>query len=170
MNTNRTIWKFVCVVVGCVGVVFNLILFYLWKYDIDALKTESHKFYVASAINLMAGIIWFCGIWKNKTALMATSLCWWSLQLSLWLFVILIYLIIIVCRKFDQRLKYDGYIRDIVDVYNVDDAMAVRGTAFHVSFYLIAVICYAKLKDAIQKHRLKVPRASVVYTAAPTEW
>lgn len=43
---------------------------------------------------------------------MAISLYWWSLQLSIWLFLLLIYLI---CHDFDNRNKYDGWIYALVE-------------------------------------------------------
>lgn len=46
---------------------------------------------------------------------------------------------------------------------------AVSFAVFQVIYYLLAVVCYAKLKDVIWKRGFYMPRANVVYTAAPME-
>lgn len=66
MNSScrrKAIWKFVASVVGCVGMAFNVFLFYHLMYDNEIFNILSIKpyIYVTSAINLMASIIWFCG-------------------------------------------------------------------------------------------------------------
>ncbi|XP_055304836.1 uncharacterized protein LOC129569723 [Sitodiplosis mosellana] len=173
MNSSRriTFWKFAAFIVGCVEIAFYVFLFYLWQFDNHVFvtyKIEPIAFYVTAAINFIATVIWFSGIFSSKTAFMAISLTAWALELSLWLFAMLIYTTLKVSDKIDVRNKLvrDGLGRAMVKYF---DGIAVRGTAFLVIFYLVAVSCYAKLKDSINRHRSEIPRANVVYTAAPTE-
>lgn len=62
---------------------------------------------------------------------MAISLVWCGLQLSLWLFVVLIYSIVKVSDKIDGSDKYssDGMGRAIVKYF---DGIAVHGTGINL--------------------------------------
>lgn len=67
MNSNHriTIWKFLAFICGCVGIAFNAFLFYLWQYDNHVFymyKIEPLIFYITTAINFIASVIWFSGI------------------------------------------------------------------------------------------------------------
>ena len=64
---------------------------------------------------------------------MAISLTWWALQLSLWLFVMLVYTTLKVSDKIDVRNKWvrDGMGRAIVNYF---DQIAVRGTGINLHF------------------------------------
>ena len=67
MDSSRriSIWKLAGFIVGCVGIAFNVFLFYRWQFDnhvFDTYKIETIAFYVTSVINFIASIIWFSGI------------------------------------------------------------------------------------------------------------
>ena len=64
---------------------------------------------------------------------MAISLTWWALQLSLWLFVMLVYTTLKVSDKIDVRNKLvrDGMGRATVKYF---DRIAVRGTGINLHF------------------------------------
>lgn len=67
MNSSHriTIWKFLAFICGCVGIAFSAFLFYLWQYDNHVFymyKIEPLIFYITSAINFIASVIWFSGI------------------------------------------------------------------------------------------------------------
>lgn len=59
---------------------------------------------------------------------MTISLVWWALQLSLWLFMVLIYLIVKVSDKID-KYSSDGMACALVKYF---DAIAVRGTGINL--------------------------------------
>ncbi|XP_055304837.1 uncharacterized protein LOC129569724 [Sitodiplosis mosellana] len=153
-------WEIAGFVVGCCGILLSGTSLYLWDHDEEKLNVEIVPF--ALALNLIASLMWICGIFLKETKFLLLPLVWWSIILTVWL--ILYFILGILLLFFSDKFHggNDSYVYWSHHKLNILASKALPITALALLFYIAAVKCYIELKKEIGKFLAEIAQFGIL--------
>ncbi|XP_055307869.1 uncharacterized protein LOC129571996 [Sitodiplosis mosellana] len=155
-------------VLGSIGILISIGCGLLFTYVFLSMGANDFGLAVAAiaVLNCVASIVWIWGISKKKIGFLTASIIWWIVPLCVCLLFLIIYISVSDDNASNTSHKRDSLAQFFESLFNM---VAISGTAFCLIFYIVAVVCFIKIRASIRKSRSENLRLGISYTAACTK-
>ncbi|XP_031634786.1 uncharacterized protein LOC116348067 [Contarinia nasturtii] len=163
MNKVKRIgkWEIAGLFTGAFGIILSITMLYFWETDNTRIQVQSVSFVLG--LNLIASIIWLCGISLNEKQFLLIPIIYWTLLLIPWIIYLLLCAILVICTRSADSGINDLWSRKNYSIYGT---VAMPITVLAVIFYIVALVCYDEIKKEIER---KFPPLSIVHPKIPAE-